>query len=57
MRKDGDLRSDTIVKPELIQEAGINFEDIAFVLEDRACMVKTYRELGLRVFQVDEGEF
>jgi hypothetical protein len=57
MRKTGDLRSDTIVKPELIHEAGINFDDIAFVLEDRSCMVKKYRELGLTVFQVDEGEF
>jgi hypothetical protein len=57
MRKDGDLRSDTIVKPELIREAGINFDDIAFVIEDRACMVKKYRELGLRVLQVNEGEF
>ncbi len=57
MRKDGDLRSDTIVKPELIREAGIDFNDIALVLEDRACMVKKYRELGLLVYQVGEGKF
>ncbi|MDD5006626.1 MAG: hypothetical protein PHS33_09035 [Candidatus Omnitrophica bacterium] len=57
MRKDGDLRPDTIVKIELIREAGIDFNDIAFVLEDRACMVKKYRELGLLVYQVGEGEF
>lgn len=57
MRKDGDFRSDTIVKPELIREAGIGFNDIAFILEDRACMVKKWRELGVRCLQVEEGEF
>lgn len=57
MRKDGDLRPDTIVKPELLREAGINFDEIAFVLEDRSCMVKEWRRLGLRCLQVYEGKF
>jgi hypothetical protein len=57
MRKDGDLRSDTIVKPELLREAGINFDEIAFVLEDRSKMVKKWRNLGLTCYQVDEGDF
>ena len=57
MRKDGDLRPDTIVKPELIREAGIDFNDIAFVLEDRKCMVAEYRRLGLICLQPFEGDF
>lgn len=57
MRKDGDLRSDTVVKPELVHKAGIKFEEIAFVLEDRAKMAKAWRSLGVRCLQVDEGEF
>lgn len=57
LRKDGDLRSDTVVKPELLVKAGINFEDIEFILEDRKCMVDKWRELGIRCLQVDEGDF
>jgi phosphoglycolate phosphatase-like HAD superfamily hydrolase len=57
MRKDGDLRPDAIVKPELVREAGIDFNDISFVLEDRSKVVKAWRELGVRCLQVDEGDF
>jgi hypothetical protein len=57
MRKKLDLRPDIIVKPELLREAGIDFDDIAFVIEDRSCMVKKYRELGLICLQCADGEF
>jgi hypothetical protein len=57
MRKDGDLRPDAIVKPELIREAGIDFNDIAFVLEDRNSMVAEYRRLGLICLQPFNGDF
>lgn len=57
MRKDGDYRHDTLVKPELVLEAGISLEDIAFVLEDRSTMVSRWRELGLTCLQVAEGSF
>lgn len=57
MRKDGDLRGDIEVKPELLREAGINLEDIAFVIEDRNSMVKKWRELGLICIQPFEGDF
>lgn len=57
MRKDGDCRSDTVVKPELLREHGINFNDIAFILEDREKMVKAWRELGIRCFKVEEGKY
>lgn len=57
MRKDGDKRHDTEAKPELLKEAGIKLEDIAFVLEDRNSMVKKWRELGLTCLQVADGDF
>ena len=57
MRKDGDLRPDAIIKPELIAEAGITLDDVALILEDRSCMVKKYRELGFTCLQVAEGDF
>jgi hypothetical protein len=57
MRKDGDLRPDVIVKPELIREAGIDFSDIAFIIEDRNCMVAEWRRLGLICIQPFEGDF
>lgn len=57
MRKDGDFRHDTVVKPELLKEAGIDLEEIAFVLEDRNSMVAKWRELGLKCLQVADGDF
>lgn len=57
MRADGDLRGDVEVKPELLREAGIKLKDIAFVIEDRSCMVKKWRDLGLIVLQCAEGDF
>jgi len=57
MRKDGDFRHDTEAKPELLKEARISLDDIAFVLEDRNSMVKKWRELGLTCLQVAEGDF
>ena len=57
MRKDGDKRHDTIVKPELIEMAGIDLPEIAFVLEDRNSMVSKWRELGVKCFQVSDGDF
>jgi acid phosphatase class B len=57
MRKDGDWRHDTEVKPELLSKAGIEPEDVYFILEDRDSMVAKLRELGYRCIQVDEGKF
>ena len=55
MRKDGDYRHDTIVKPELIQL--LNLSDIHAVFEDRSSMVQCWRAMGLQCFQVAEGNF
>lgn len=57
LRKDGDFRHDSIVKPEMLEQQGIPLERIAFVLEDRNSMVKKWREMGLICMQVAEGDF
>jgi hypothetical protein len=57
MRKNGDFRHDTEVKPELLKEAGISIDNIAFILEDRNSMVKKWRELGFTCLQVADGDF
>ena len=59
MRKDGDKRHDTLVKPELLVEtlSEDELQQIAFVLEDRDSMVAKWRELGYRCFQVADGKF
>ena len=53
MRKDGDRRPDYVLKMEFIDWN--HPPDIIF--EDRSRVVKAYRELGLTVFQVAEGDF
>jgi len=57
MRPDGDHRHDTVVKPEQVRKAGITYDEIAFVLEDRNSMVAKWRELGVTCLQVREGDF
>ena len=57
MRKDGDWRHDTEVKPELLQKAGITPDDVYFILEDRDSIVAKWRELGYRCLQVADGNF
>lgn len=57
MRKDGDWRHDTEVKPQLLQKAGITPDKVYFILEDRDSMVAKWRELGYRCLQVANGKF
>jgi hypothetical protein len=57
MRADGDIRHDTIIKPEMLEIAGIKPEEIAFVLEDRKSMVEKWREMGIICLQVANGDF
>ena len=57
MRADGDFRHDNIIKPELLSNAGITLQQIAFVLDDRDSVVAMWRSLGLRVLQVAPGDF
>lgn len=57
LRKNNDNRHDIIVKPEMLLDAGISTEQIAFVIEDRNSMVKKWREMGLVCLQPAEGDF
>lgn len=56
MRKEGDKRGDVIGKPESVIQAGIKWEDITLVFEDRNTVVSKWRDLGLTCIQVLEGE-
>lgn len=56
MRKKGDNRKDTEVKRE-IYKRHLKDYNILFVLDDRNQVVKMWREEGLKVFQVAEGDF
>lgn len=55
MRKDGDYRPDYVVKSEIVKEIGLELIDCIF--EDRQQVVDAYRELGLTVCQVAEGNY
>lgn len=59
MRKAGDHRQDNIVKAELFDQLCTEWDrdQIVGVFEDRDQVVKMYREKGLQVFQVAEGNF
>lgn len=57
MRPNKDHRHDTECKIEQCEKAGIDFNNIKFVLEDRDSMVKKWRSLGVKVLQVAEGDF
>lgn len=57
MRKHGDNRKDAIVKEEIFHENIEGKYNIRFILDDRNQMVEMWRDLGLPVFQVSEGDF
>ena len=57
MRADGDERSDTITKPELLKNSGYTPDNVAFILEDRSRMCKKWRELGFTCLQVADGDY
>jgi len=57
MRKEGDFRSDSILKEEMFNE---NIRDkfyIDFILDDRDQVVRKWRSMGITVFQVAYGDF
>lgn len=57
MRPTGDRRPDIEVKKEIYEQNFKGKYNILLILEDRSRLVKKYRELGLPVFQVAEGDF
>lgn len=57
MRPIGDMRKDSIVKRELFDQHIRNNYNVIFVLDDRDQVVRAWRDLGLTVFQVADGNF
>lgn len=57
MRKHDDNRDDRIVKKEIYEEWIKPRFNVRFVLDDRDRVVKMWREEGLKVLQVAEGDF
>ncbi|MBM2621260.1 AAA family ATPase [Actinoplanes sp. LDG1-06] len=57
MRPAGDNRKDAVVKREIFENEISERWRIAGVFDDRQQVVRMWRELGLTVFQVAEGDF
>lgn len=57
MRPPGDNRKDAIVKREIFESDIRDRWRVVGVLDDRRQVVRMWRELGLTVFQVAEGDF
>ena len=57
MRQTGDVRKDAVVKAEIYREQIEGKYNVKFVLDDRNQVVELWRDLGLTVFQVAEGDF
>lgn len=57
MRAAGDQRADYIVKEELFRANVLNRYFVEYILDDRDQVVAMWRKLGLRCFQVAEGNF
>ena len=57
MRPTGDHREDSIVKKEIYEREIKDRYNVQFVLDDRRRVVDMWREQGLTVLQVDDGEF
>ncbi len=57
MRKDGDYRQDSIVKQEIYYEQIEPYYNVIFCVDDRRCVTKMWRSLGLICLQCHEGNF
>ena len=57
MRAAGDFRKDSVVKAELFDRHVRDRWDVQAVFDDRDQVVRMWRDLGLTVFQVADGNF
>ena len=57
LRDDGDFRPDDIVKAELLGKIITDGYDPTVAFDDRNQVVKKWRELGIKCYQVREGDF
>jgi predicted kinase len=57
MRPKNDYRKDTIIKKEILHNYILNRYNVLFVYDDRNSVCKMWREEGIKVFQVELGNF
>lgn len=57
MRRAGDHRDDNVIKAELLAELRSHGYEPIMVFEDRARVVKMWRDAGIPCAQVTEGDF
>jgi predicted kinase len=57
MRPEGDMRKDTIVKQEMYENHIKGKYNVLGIFDDRNQVVEMWRNLGLPVFQVADGDF
>lgn len=53
----GDLMHDAQLKPFLLERSGRKLKDVLVAFDDRASVVKAWRELGVTCYQADVGDF
>jgi len=57
MAKDNDIRHDIEIKLEMLRENDLTPDNVAFIVEDRSCIVEALRKAGYTVLQCAEGEY
>lgn len=57
MRPEGDMRKDYVVKDDLVRNNIEGRFHVRFALDDRQQVVDHYRSIGIKVFQVQPGDF
>lgn len=57
MRPKGDFRPDTDIKKEILDQLLAEGGEIAFVVDDRDCVVDMWRENGITCLQCAPGDF
>lgn len=57
MRKEGDFRADNLVKEEIYNHYIKGSYNVRVIYDDREQVVRMWRSLGLKVFQVEKGDF
>ncbi len=57
MRKGGDYRKDTVIKKEILAIIRAEYGEPEFALDDRASVVRMWRDNGVKCLQVAPGDF
>ncbi len=57
MRPSKDYRPDTEIKEEIYNNEIKDKYNVLFCVDDRACVVKQWRKMGIVCLQCDEGDF